>query len=95
MFRTPILKIKKYKRAKERLEKIKGFYIHFTIYLLAVPMFIWLNLRSTSFPWAIFPILGWGFGVLGHASEAFEWHPLFNRKWEERKIKEYMEDDTF
>lgn len=86
---------KKYKRAKEKLDKIKGFYIHATVYMIMVPVFIWLNYTSTSFPWAIFPIVGWGFGILGHASEAFEWHPVFNKNWEERKIKELMDDDQF
>lgn len=87
---------KKYKMAKERVEKIKGFYIHFTIYCIMVPVFIWLNLSSTGFPWAIFPILGWGFGILGHAAEAFSWRgPVLNKSWEDKKIKKLMEDDNF
>jgi hypothetical protein len=86
---------KRYERAKERLEKLKGFYIHFTIYLIMVFVFIYLNLMSTGFPWAIFPIAGWGFGVAGHAMEAFEYNPFLGRKWEERKIKEFMEKDDF
>jgi len=86
---------KKYELAKEKVEKIKGFYIHFSIYLIMIPVFIWINIKSTSFPWAMFPILGWGFGVAGHASEAFEWHPVFNKRWEERKIRELMDDDDF
>ena len=86
---------KRYARAKERVEKIKEFYIHFAIYLIMVPVFIWLNIRSTDFPWAIFPIAGWGFGVLGHASEAFNYNPILGRKWEERKLREFMEKDDF
>jgi len=85
---------KKYALAKEQVEKIKGFYIHFTIYLIFVPVFIWLNYISESgFPWAIFPIGGWGFGVLGHASETFNYNPFFGKNWEERKIKEMMDKD--
>jgi hypothetical protein len=84
---------KRYERAKERVEKIKGFYIHFAIYLIMVPVFIYLNTRSTGFPWAIFPIVGWGFGVAGHAMEAFEYNPFLGKNWEERKIKELMEKD--
>jgi hypothetical protein len=86
---------KKYSIAKEKVEKIKGFYIHFTIYCIMLPVFIWLNVISTGFPWALFPILGWGFGVAGHASDAFDWSPIFNRSWEERKIKELMDDEKF
>ena len=86
---------KKYERAKARVAKIKDFYIHFTIYLIMVPVFIFLNWRTTDFPWAIFPIAGWGFGVLGHASEAFDYNPFLGRKWEERKLREFMEKDDF
>jgi hypothetical protein len=85
---------KRFESAKEHVEKLKGFYIHFTIYLIFVPVFIYLNYNSNAgFPWAIFPIGGWGFGVLGHASETFSWNPFFGKNWEERKIRELMDDD--
>ncbi len=86
---------KRYERAKERVEKIKGFYIHFATYLIMVPVFIYLNIRSTGFPWAIFPIVGWGFGVAGHAMEAFDYNPFLGKNWEERKIRELMDKDDF
>ncbi|MAN58388.1 MAG: histidine kinase [Flavobacteriaceae bacterium] len=85
---------KKYARAKERVEKLKGFYIHLAIYLFFVPVFIWLNLKSgTNFPWALFPIAGWGFGVLGHAAETFNYNPFFGKEWEARKIRELMDKE--
>ncbi|NNJ82097.1 MAG: 2TM domain-containing protein, partial [Flavobacteriaceae bacterium] len=71
-----------------------GFYIHFSIYLIMVPVFIFLNMKSTSFPWALFPIGGWGLGVLGHASEVFAWNPFFGKDWEERKIRKFMDEDS-
>ncbi len=86
---------KRYSRAKKKVEDLKGFYIHFAIYCIMVPVFIYLNYISTDFPWALFPILGWGWGVLGHAAEVFGWNPFFNKKWEARKIEELMEDDDF
>jgi len=84
---------KKYERALERVEKLKGFYIHFTIYLIMIPVFIFLNYRSGGFPWAIFPIVGWGFGVAGHAMETYSYNPFLGKNWEEKKIKELMEKD--
>ncbi|WP_299764810.1 histidine kinase [uncultured Dokdonia sp.] len=86
---------KRYNRAKEKVEKLKGFYIHFAIYLIMVPVFIFLNIRSGSFPWAIFPIGGWGWGVIGHAAETFGWNPIFNKAWEAKKIDELMNDEDF
>jgi hypothetical protein len=86
---------KKYQLAKEQVGKIKGFYIHASIYLIFVPIFIGLNYMSnTGFPWAIFPIGGWGFGVISHAAETFNYNPFFGKNWEERKIKQYMDDDN-
>ncbi|MFC7357551.1 2TM domain-containing protein [Jejudonia soesokkakensis] len=85
---------KKYELAKEHVDKLKGFYVHLTIYLLFVPFFIWLNFKSgTGFPWAIFPIGGWGLGVAGHAAETFNWNPFFGKDWEERKIRELMDKE--
>lgn len=84
---------KRYERAKKQVEELKGFYVHFSIYLIMVPVFIYLNYESTSFPWSLFPILGWGVGVAGHAMEVFNYNPVLGRDWEERKIRELMNKD--
>ncbi|RMA64712.1 2TM domain-containing protein [Ulvibacter antarcticus] len=86
---------KKYALAKEQVDKLKGFYIHFTIYLAFIPVFLYLNyISQAGFPWAIFPIGGWGFGILGHASETFNYNPFFGKDWEERKIRDFMDNDN-
>ncbi|HBR54787.1 MAG TPA: 2TM domain-containing protein [Flavobacteriaceae bacterium] len=83
------------KEAIEKVERLKGFYTHFTIYLIFVPIFISINyFGGSNFPWAIFPIVGWGIGVAGHATETFGWNPFFGKDWERRKIEEFMEDDN-
>jgi hypothetical protein len=87
------LSSKKYDRAKKQVEELKGFYIHFSIYLIMVPVFIYLNYISTSFPWALFPIVGWGAGVIGHAMEVFGYNPFLGKGWEERQIRKYMNED--
>lgn len=85
---------KKYDRAKKKVEELKGFYVHFSIYLIMVPVFIFLNTKSGGFPWAIFPIVGWGAGVSGHAMEVFNYNPFLGKNWEERKIRELMDKDN-
>lgn len=82
-------------RAKAKVGEIKGFYSHLTIYLIFVCVFVALNFYSGGFWWAIFPIAGWGFGILGHASNTFQWNPLFSKDWEKRKIDEIMRNDNF
>ncbi len=89
------LEDKRYQKAKEHVEQIKGFYGNLTSYCIVIPILIFINFRSTSFPWVIFPALGWGFGVLMHGLEAFGYNPLYGKKWEERKMQEFMEDENF
>lgn len=85
---------KRYKSAKKRVDAMKGFYVHFTIYLCAIPVLIYFNfLSEAGIPWAIFPIAGWGMGILGHASEVFNYNPFFGKEWERRKIREYMDKE--
>ncbi|MCF8715173.1 2TM domain-containing protein [Joostella atrarenae] len=84
---------KRYKRAKERVNAIKGFYGNLTAYLIVIPCLAWLNYQTTDFPWVVFPTLGWGFGILAHGMEAFGYNPLWGKRWEERKIREFMEKD--
>ena len=86
---------KRYEKAKERVEAIKGFYGNLAAYCLVIPFLAYLNYRTTSFPWVIFPIMGWGFGVLMHGLEAFGYNPLWGKRWEERKIRELMENEDF
>lgn len=82
----------KLKQAKEHVEKLKGFYAHLTVYLLFVPIFITINiLGGSNFPWAIFPIVGWGIGVSSHAAETYSWNLFFGKNWEERKLREFMD----
>jgi sensor histidine kinase YesM len=86
---------KRYLKAKERVDALKGFYGNLTAYLIVIPSLWWLNYKTTDFLWAIFPTLGWGFGLTMHAMEAFGYNPLWGKRWEEKKIKELMEDEDF
>lgn len=86
---------KRYQKAKERVEAIKGFYGNLMAYCIVIPFLAWLNYQTTSFPWVIFPMLGWGFGLLMHGLEAFAYNPIWGKRWEEKKIRELMEREDF
>lgn len=86
---------KRYLKAKERVEALKGFYGNLGAYVLIIPFLWWLNLRTTSFLWAIFPTLGWGFGLVAHGLEAYGYNPLWGKRWEEKKIQELMDKEDF
>ena len=85
----------KYKKAKERVECIKGFYSNLMAYMIIIPLLAYLNYITTSFPWVIFPAIGWGIGLVGHGMNAYDYNPFLGRDWEQRKIKELMEKDQF
>jgi hypothetical protein len=62
-----------YKAAEARVEKKLGFYHHLITYALVNVLLIVVNLITWSgFPWFIFPLVGWGIGLAGHAFQVFE-----------------------
>lgn len=76
-----------YLRAKERVEKLKGFYGNLASYCVVIPILIIINLNSPhKFQWFWFPMLGWGLGVTFHAFETFG----YGKTWEEKKIQEIL-----
>jgi hypothetical protein len=38
-------------------------------------------------------MLGWGIGVFFHASKVFNFFPFLGKDWEEKKIKEFIEEE--
>ena len=84
----------RYKRAKERIEAIKGFYMNLFVYCIVIPCLAILNYNTTDFPWVLFPMFGWGLGLLAHGMSAYGYSPLWNKNWEERKIQEYMNENN-
>lgn len=85
----------RYKRAKEKIEEIKSFYGNLLAYCIIIPFLAWINYNTTSFPWVIFPAIGWGIGLLGHWMNVTGNHPFFGKDWERRKLEELMKRDEF
>jgi hypothetical protein len=77
-------------QARKHVAKLKEFYWNLASYLVVIPALIGVNLfTSPEFLWFVFPMLGWGFGLLGHASEVYGL-PGLGSKWEARKMQELM-----
>ena len=89
------IKDKRYQKAKEKVEAIKGFFGNLLAYCIVIPFLGWLNWQTTSFPWVVFPALGWGLGVLLHGMEVYGYNPLWGKRWEDRKLRELMEQEDF
>ncbi len=86
--------IEKYKRAKERLEELKGLYIHAIIYVIVNLGMVIINLISSPEKyWFYYPLVGWGVGLCTHALSVYSKGRIFGAKWEEKKIREMMDKD--
>ena len=80
-----------YQIARKRVEEKKGFFIHLAVYIIVNIMLvlIWAFSADGGFPWFIFPLGGWGIGVLFHFLGVF----VFSRQsnWEKREIEKEVE----
>lgn len=82
----------KNQEAKKHVKEIKGFYFHIITYILVNTVLVVINLlKSPEYLWFIWPIIGWGVGLVFHAFSVFG--NLWGKSWEERKIKEIMDKD--
>lgn len=85
----------KYLRAKERMENIKKFYTSLFFYILFIGFLAALNYYTNEwrYPWFLWAALGWGIGIAFQAAKAFKWNSLLGKDWEERKMKQFMEEE--
>ena len=85
---------KKYEKAKKRVEEIKGFYTHLIVYVVINIGLFLINLFSTPGEWWFYwPLLGWAIGLFFHGMGVFVFSRFPGKQWEDRKIKEIMDQD--
>jgi hypothetical protein len=79
-----------YDAAVKRVQEKKGFFIHLTIYIVInlLLVIIWF-VTGSPFPWFIFPLAGWGIGLIFHALDVFVFST--HTDWEKRQIEKEME----
>lgn len=83
-----------YQKAKKQVQELKGFYGHLLSYLIGMAVIIYINLKYTpEVLWFIWTLLGWGIGIFFHAMRVFNFFPFFNKDWEKKKIKQFMEEE--
>jgi len=80
------------KLAQESAESKVAFYIHLGIYFAVnvLLIIIWYFVTPGVFPWFIFPLFGWGIGIVAHFIEAFRGRAYTQRLVEKeyQKLKE-------
>jgi hypothetical protein len=89
----------RYERARARVQAIKGFYIHASVFVVVnIGLFI-INALTSGLSegvwWFYWPLLGWGIGLGAHALGVFGFGGggPFVQEWEERKTREMMDKE--
>lgn len=57
--------------AKSEEEAVRGFYTHLTIYVIVNGSLLALNLLAGGPAWVVWPLIGWGIGVVAHGIAVF------------------------
>ena len=94
----------KYRRAMARVDKLRGFYNHFIVYVIVnVVISIFKVVRNIeqgeTYAEAIFDLntfivwLFWGIGLAMHAFSVFGLPMILGKDWEQRKIDDFMKND--
>ena len=84
----------RYQKARKQVQELKGFYSHLSSYIVVMAIIIYINLTYTpEVLWFFWTLFGWGIGLFFHAMRVFNFFPFFNKDWEEKKIKQFMEEE--
>ena len=94
-----------YLKAKKKVEMLKGFYSHLAVYIIvnAVIILSAANVFSSGkidfSDWSNYiTAFFWGFGLVSHAIYVFfvlKVDNNFIKRWEDKKIKQFLEEDRF
>src|SRR5262245_47460290 len=73
-------------RARQKVEAMTGFYLHFAAFLAVLAILFALNAATDPEWWVHWVFIGWGLGVIAHACVVFGRMPSFITNWQLRKI---------
>jgi transcriptional regulator with XRE-family HTH domain len=77
--------------ALRKVRKLRGFYIHAMQYAVIISVLAAINFFSgADYPWAIWPALGWGIGLIFHGLRVHEKIPFIGAEWEKRQVEKHL-----
>lgn len=95
-----------YNIAYRKVKRIKGFYTHLKVYFIVNAIIIISSLNNRGFignhfeirnfrEWEVYSTaFYWGIALAIHAFSVFGPDIFFNKEWEDKKIKKYMEKEA-
>ena len=73
------------------VRKLRGFYLHFSRYVLICLALLAVNLVTSPHRlWALWVIGGWVLGILAHAASTFRPDWLLGPQWERRQVEKRL-----
>jgi transcriptional regulator with XRE-family HTH domain len=77
--------------ALAHVRKLKGFYIHSTIFCIVIGFLAIVNLMTSHhYLWFLWSAAAWGIGLLIHGLRVFDRVPFLNGDWERRQVEKYL-----
>lgn len=89
-----------YQQAKKKVKRIRGFYIHLFIFIIVNTFVLIFDSNRHIFVngnlqlWGLANIFFWGIGLFAHWASVFGPNLFLTKKWEERKVEEFMKKDS-
>ncbi|MFZ0889930.1 MAG: HAMP domain-containing sensor histidine kinase, partial [Candidatus Binataceae bacterium] len=81
-----------YLRARKRAAAEAGFYVHLMWYGTVIGFLFLINLMTGSYPWFLWPAIGWGFGLMSHFSAVFGWRWIHERVFQPAIQREVLRE---
>jgi hypothetical protein len=80
-----------YNLARKRVEEKKGFFFHLALYVIVniVLVLTWAFPAGGGYPWFLWPLGGWGIGIVFHLLGVFVFFRTSN--WQRREIEKEAE----
>ncbi|MEL4304458.1 2TM domain-containing protein [Methanococcoides sp. LMO-2] len=76
-------------RAQKRVKELKKFYNHLAVYLIVMAILLFIDYSDGGNWWVHWPMIGWGIFVVIQGFSVSK----FAKGWEEKKLKEIMEEE--
>ena len=90
--RAPAADPAKVAQARRRVAAIKGFYVHLVVFALVLAGLFAINAASGRSWWVLWVVFGWGIGLVAHALAVFGRTPQAIADWEERKVRQLINE---
>jgi 2TM domain len=85
----------RYQQARTHVQQLRGLYVHAGVFVVVNLSLLLLNLiTNPQSLWFYWPLIGWGIGLIAHAFVVLWSGGILGKEWEERKIRELMDQDV-